>query len=52
MVLADALTKLQNDGSLKSSGHSMGSLSNSESEVVVVNDGVSSDSKGFLTSDL
>ncbi|XP_028767081.1 RNA demethylase ALKBH10B isoform X1 [Neltuma alba] len=42
---ADVITKLQNDGSLKSSGHSTGSLSNSESEAVVVNDVIVSDSK-------
>ncbi|KAI9074098.1 hypothetical protein K1719_043943 [Acacia pycnantha] len=44
-VKKDAITTLQNDGSLKSSGHSTGSLSNSESEAVVVHDGVISDSK-------
>ncbi|KAF7808506.1 RNA demethylase ALKBH10B-like [Senna tora] len=32
----DATTKLQTDGSLKSSGNSLGSLSNSESESVVI----------------
>ncbi|KAK4261844.1 hypothetical protein QN277_004788 [Acacia crassicarpa] len=43
-VKKDAITTLQNDGRLKSSGHSTGSLANSESEAVVVNDGVISDS--------
>ncbi|KAF1868503.1 hypothetical protein Lal_00008311 [Lupinus albus] len=42
----DDLTKHQTDDNLKSSGSSQGSLSNSESEAVVVNNGTISDSKG------
>ncbi|KAF1888033.1 hypothetical protein Lal_00024045 [Lupinus albus] len=42
----DDLTKHQTDGNLKSSGSSQGSLPNSESEVVVKNDGNISNSKG------
>ncbi|KAK7359507.1 hypothetical protein VNO77_01468 [Canavalia gladiata] len=41
----DATTKHQTDGNLKSTGSSQGSLSNSESESVVVNDG-GNDSQG------
>ncbi|OIW18917.1 hypothetical protein TanjilG_25360 [Lupinus angustifolius] len=42
----DDSTKHQTDGNLKSSGSSQGSLSNSESEAVVVIDRTISDSKG------
>ncbi|XP_061373801.1 RNA demethylase ALKBH10B [Gastrolobium bilobum] len=41
----DIITKHQTDGNLKNSGSSQGSLSNSESEAVVVNDGCISNSK-------
>ncbi|XP_019460076.1 PREDICTED: uncharacterized protein LOC109359835 [Lupinus angustifolius] len=42
----DDTTKHQTDGNLKSSGTSQGSLPNSESEVVVINDAIISNSKG------
>ncbi|XP_057749416.1 RNA demethylase ALKBH10B isoform X3 [Arachis stenosperma] len=43
---ADAIAKNQTEGNLKGSGSSQGSLPNSDSEAVVVNDGLASNFKG------
>ncbi|XP_025691543.1 RNA demethylase ALKBH10B isoform X1 [Arachis hypogaea] len=43
---ADAIAKNQTEGNLKGSGSSQGSLPNSDSEAVVVNDGLASNYKG------
>lgn len=50
LVWADAITKHQTDGSLKSTRSTEGSLSNLESEAVV-NDECISNSKGLLPPD-
>lgn len=47
-ALADTITNHQSDGILRSSGNSQGSMSSTECEAVVVNEGCESNSGGFL----